>query len=321
MIPIFYTWQIIPAAFFLDLVFGDPRFLPHPIRWMGRAITLLEMPFRRMPLNAVVSGGLFSIFLIAGTWGLTFILLAAAEFIHPALGSCIEVVFIYYAVSARSLESSAMDVYRPLMQNRLSDAKEKVSLIVGRDVDKLSQEGVMRATVETVAENLVDGVISPLFFAAIGGAPLAMAYKMINTLDSMTGYKNERYHEFGKVAARIDDMANFIPARLCIPVISFASQILAGRGSIAFKTAVKEGKNHTSPNAGYPEAAFAGAFGIRLGGPNYYKGDLVSKPYIGNNLRKVRIKDIKKACDLMILSSILWVAILCVIMVLFSMAL
>jgi len=274
-----------------------------------------------MPLNAVVSGGLFSIFLIAGTWGLTFILLAAAEFIHPALGSCIEVVFIYYAVSARSLESSAMDVYRPLMQNRLSDAKEKVSLIVGRDVDKLSQEGVMRATVETVAENLVDGVISPLFFAAIGGAPLAMAYKMINTLDSMTGYKNERYHEFGKVAARIDDMANFIPARLCIPVISFASQILAGRGSIAFKTAVKEGKNHTSPNAGYPEAAFAGAFGIRLGGPNYYKGDLVSKPYIGNNLRKVRIKDIKKACDLMILSSILWVAILCVIMVLFSMAL
>jgi len=178
---------------------------------------------------------------------------------------------------------------------------------------KLTAKGVARAAVETVAENLVDGVISPLFFAALGGAPLAMAYKMVNTLDSMIGYKNEKYKNFGKTAARVDDVANFIPARISILVISWAAQTLSNKGSRAFETAVKEGANHTSPNAGYPEAAFAGALGVKLNGPNYYHGQLVSKPYIGVRFGEVNLIDIKKSCDLMILASGLWLGILCAI--------
>ena len=219
-------------------------------------------------------------------------------------------MLIYYCISARSLEKSAIEVYDSLIQNRIQDAKAKVALIVGRDVAKLNENGIARATVETVAENLVDGVISPLFFAAIGGAPLAMAYKMVNTLDSMIGYKSQTYQHFGKAAARIDDVANFIPARLAIPIISIAAQILAGRGSQASKTAITEGANHSSPNAGYPEAAFAGALAVRLGGPNYYQGQLVSKPYIGIRFGGIKKKYIRKACDLMLLSVLIWMFVL-----------
>lgn len=315
---LFTSWTILFAALLLDLVLGDPQSFPHPIKWMGRAITTIEPFFRNLPLKLSVSGTLFSVFLILGTWASTFLLITAAHIIHPHLKVVIEILIVYYAISAKSLEKAAMDVLRLLEQNRLPDAKEKVSLIVGRDTEKLTRGGVARAVVETVAENLVDGVISPLFFAAIGGAPLAMAYKMVNTLDSMVGYKNEKYKKFGKAAARIDDVANFIPARISIPVISLAAQILFNKGSRVFKTAMEEGTNHTSPNAGYSEAAFAGALGVKLNGPNYYSGQLVSKPYIGVRFGEVNLTDIKKSCDLMILSSGLWLGTLCAIMVLFK---
>ena len=251
-----------------------------------------------------------SILLILLTWSLTLILVLSAQIIHPVLKTFIEIILIYYCISIRSLRDSAMEVYRLLNHVELGAAKKKLSFIVGRDVEKLSEQGVAMAAVETVAENLVDGVISPLFFAAIGGAPLAMAYKMVNTLDSMIGYKNEKYEQFGKAAARIDDFANFIPARLSVPIITLAVQILSGKGRRAFKTAIKEGSNHTSPNAGYPEAAFAGGLGIKLGGPNYYGEQLVSKPYIGEKLETVEMGHIKKACDIMMLSSFLYVFIL-----------
>ena len=165
-----------------------------------------------------------------------------------------------------------------------------------------------------MAENLVDGVIAPLFFAAIGGAPLALAYKMTNTLDSMVGYKNEKYLLFGKVSARMDDIANYIPARLAVPVIALASGILTGKGSRAYQTAKTEGRHHTSPNAGYSEAAFAGAFGIKLGGPNYYHGKLVEKPYIGAEFGNVSPIHIKKSCDLMMLSAFLMLVFLWIAM-------
>jgi len=207
-----------------------------------------------------------------------------------------------------------MAVFRALSQTRLDDAKAKVSLIVGRDVENLNPDGISRATVETVGENLVDGVISPLFYAAMGGAPLAMAYKMINTLDSMIGYKNDKYLDFGKVAARIDDIANFIPARISILVISVAAKILTGHGARALQTALTEGANHTSPNAGYSEAAFAGALEVRLGGPNYYHGRLVSKPYLGIPFKQINRNHIKKACDLMMLSALIWMVVLVVIL-------
>jgi len=304
---------IFPAAFLLDIILGDPLFLPHPIRWMGKAIELLEPAFRKNSKNLSVSGTFFALFLISSAWAITFIIVVIVGKLHPVLGIVIEIVLIYWCISVRSLKQSAMEVGRSLMDNRIDEAKAKVSLIVGRDVEKLTERGIVKATIETVAENLVDGVISPLFFAVIGGAPLAIAYKMVNTLDSMVGYKNEKYIHFGKAAARIDDISNYIPARLSVPIISLAAQILSRKGLNAFKTATLEGKNHSSPNAGFPEASFAGAMGVKLGGPNYYHGRLVHKPYIGKLFGEADIKHIKKACDLMMLSSVIWLAILCVI--------
>ena len=187
----------------------------------------------------------------------------------------------------------------------LDGAKQKLSFIVGRDVDPLDSQGVIRGTVETVAENLVDGVVSPLFYAAIGGAPLAVTYKMINTLDSMIGYRNERYQEFGKCAARLDDAANFIPARLSLLIISLGSLITRGRFRKTLTIAMRDARKHLSPNAGFPEAAFAGALGMKLGGPNYYGGTLVEKPYIGTSSGDADLEHIRQACNHMVISSIL----------------
>jgi len=307
---LFTAGYILPVAFILDLVLGDPIILPHPIRWLGRIITAGEPFFRNLRVKLSISGALFAISLIAGTWTLTFVLMKTAQYFHPLVKAGIEILIIYYCISVRSLESSAMAVFRALTQTRLDDAKAKVALIVGRDVENLDEDGISRATVETVGENLVDGVISPLFYAAIGGAPLAMAYKMINTLDSMIGYKNDKYLDFGKVAARIDDIANFIPARISILVISVAAEILTGQGARTFQTALTEGANHTSPNAGYSEAAFAGALGVRLVGPNYYHGRLVSKPFLGMPFNQINPNHIKRACDLMMLSALIWMCVL-----------
>jgi adenosylcobinamide-phosphate synthase len=178
-------------------------------------------------------------------------------------------------------------------------------MIVGREVDQLDNTGVTRAAVETVAENLVDGVVAPLFFAVIGGAPLAMAYKMVNTLDSMIGYKNDRYLYFGRFAARMDDVANFIPARLSVPFIALAAQFLFGRGRAALNVVRRDGRAHASPNAGYPEAAFAGALGMWMGGPNVYHGKRVEKPVIGKGLGSAGSNHIRQACQLMLATSLL----------------
>jgi len=301
---------VLPLAFILDFIFGDPQFAHHPIRYMGKAIELLEPRFRKSGLSRVVSGALFAVFLIFSAWGCVFLLVAAAHAVHPMLKSALEIMLIYFCISARALEEAAMGVYRSLNRNDLPEAKERLALIVGRDVRGLSESGVARAALETVAENLSDGLVAPLFFAAIGGAPLAMAYKMVNTLDSMIGYKNERYEDFGKAAARMDDIANFIPARLSVPVIALAAHLLSARGWDALKTAAKEGAKHSSPNAGYPEAAFAGTLRVRLGGPNHYHGQLLPKPHIGEAFGEVRTEDIRKACDLMLLSSCLWLGAL-----------
>jgi adenosylcobinamide-phosphate synthase len=310
MMEILPSLYSLPAAFLLDIFLGDPRRLPHPIRWMGKIIEHLEPYFRKLPMPPVGAGLFFALSLVAGTWAGTVLILSITQALYPILKTCVEIILIYYCLSARSLKDAAMEVSRCLQQKNIETARKKVGLIVGRDVDKYEEAGIARAAVETVAENLMDGVISPLFFAAIGGAPLAMAYKMVNTLDSMVGYKNEKYVNFGKASARVDDILNYIPARLSIPLIALASQILAGKGTLAFKTAVREGSNHSSPNAGLPEAAFAGALAVKLNGPNYYNGKLVDKPYIGIRFGEARIEHIKKACDIMMLSSLVWLGIL-----------
>jgi adenosylcobinamide-phosphate synthase len=304
------TWYILPAGFILDLIAGYPCRLPHPVRWMGTAIDAFEPRFRKISLNLVFSGTLYAAFLIISTWLLTYSAIGALGWIHPLLGSGLEIVLIFFCLSARSLEAAAMEIYNCLMQNKVTQARQKVALVVGRNVDKYPAAGIARATVETVAENLVDGVIAPLFYAAIGGAPLAMAYKMTNTLDSMVGYKNETYFQFGKASARMDDLLNYIPARLSVLIISLASQIMSDMGKRSLKTAILEGAHHSSPNAGYAEAAFAGALGVKLNGPNYYHGKLVDKPFIGVRFGETLPGHIKKACDLMLLSSVLWLILM-----------
>jgi len=302
-------WYILPAAFALDIMLGDPHYLPHPVRWMGQAIEKFEPPFRSIHPNLTISGALYAAVLILGTWLLVFLVQAAAHRIHPLLKTLLDIVLIYYCISIRSLEDAAMEVSQCLEQKNIQTTRDKVAMIVGRDIANYKEDGLARATVETVAENLVDGVIAPLFFAAIGGAPLALAYKMTNTLDSMVGYKNKTYEQFGKASARIDDLLNYIPARLSVPVIALAAQILSGFGERSLMTAVSEGANHSSPNAGYPEAAFAGALALKLNGPNYYNGMLVDKPYIGVRFGQSSPGHIKKACDLMMLASFLWLLV------------
>jgi adenosylcobinamide-phosphate synthase len=302
----FSPWYILPAAFALDIMLGDPRYLPHPVRRMGKAIERLEPHFRRFHFNLVFSGALYAVVLILGTWLLAFLVLAAAHRVHPFLNTLLEIILIYYCISTRSLYDAAMEVENCLSQKKVQAARKKVTMIVGRDIDNYKEDGLARATVETVAENLVDGVTAPLFFAAIGGAPLVLAYKMTNTLDSMVGYKNDTYQHFGRASARIDDVLNYLPARLTVPVVALAAQILARRGKWSLMTAVCEGAHHASPNAGYPEAAFAGALALKLNGPNYYNGKLVDKPYIGVRFGESSPGHIKKACDIMMLSSFLW---------------
>jgi adenosylcobinamide-phosphate synthase len=300
------------GAFILDLILGDPRWLFHPVRWMGMAISHMEPIFRRQQLSLVISGAMVASLLILGTWGGVSVLVYSADSVHPVCRQILETLLIYYCISPSSLRKEALAVHDALYSGGLAQARKKVSFIVGRDTEHLSEQGVIRAAVETVAENLVDGVISPLFYAAIGGAPLAMAYRMVNTLDSMVGYRNEKYLKFGKASARIDDIANYIPARISVPIIAFAAQILSGSGKRAFLTAVREGSDHASPNSGYSEAAFAGALSVKLNGPSIYHGRVVNKPFIGKAFGDVTRNDIRKACDLMFFSSFLWAFLLAV---------
>jgi adenosylcobinamide-phosphate synthase len=298
-------WMALPAAFALDALLGDPRWLPHPIRWMGRAIQWAEPMYRRWVKDELVAGLCFALSLILGSWALAFLTVTLAYHLHTLVGFTVETIMLFYCFSARSLAQAAMEIHSSLAVGAVDQARAQVAMIVGRDVDSYQANDIARATVETVAENVVDGVLSPLFFAALGGAPLALAYKMVNTLDSMVGYKNPRYLLFGRAAARIDDAANFLPARLSVALIGVASRMVAGAFSRrALITGWREGANHASPNAGYPEAAFAGALGVRLNGPNYYHGVLVEKPYIGVGLGTVTLEHIRQACRLMTWTSL-----------------
>ena len=296
---------VVATAFILDLALGDPPHWPHPVRWMGRAVERLEARLRASRLSARNAGSLLVLILVPGTWGLAAILAALAGWLHPLLDTLVQAAMLWTCLSARSLYAAAMGVEAPLRHGDMAAARKAVSMIVGRETERLDESAVARAAVETVAENLVDGIVAPLFFALLGGAPLAMAYKMVNTLDSMVGYRSPRYIEFGRASARLDDAANFIPARLSLPLIVAAARLGFGRGAQAWRIGRRDARRHASPNSGFPEAAFAGALGVRLGGPNRYHGQVVEKPFIGEELREVAITDIRRACRLMVFTTLL----------------
>lgn len=296
-------------AYSLDLLIGDPIWFPHPVRAIGRRITVLEKYLRQTTIPLRLAGAILTITIVGLTYGLVWLICYMAGIFHPYLEKAITILLIFMSLSVRSLAQAAKKVYSPLKADNINQARRQLGQIVSRETATLDRNSVIRGTVETVAENTVDGVISPLFYALIGGAPLVWAYKAINTLDSMVGYKDKRYLKFGWFSARMDDMANFIPARLSGLIIPLAA-FLIGKDSIqSIKTVFADGRKAESPNAGFPEAAFAGALNIQLGGTNIYGGRVSNRPLIGEPLRLREPGNIKEAVQLMYatsLATVLW---------------
>ncbi|AJE02432.1 adenosylcobinamide-phosphate synthase CbiB [Geobacter pickeringii] len=273
------------VAVALDLLLGDPRWLPHPVVQIGRLIAALEGLLRRLVPNERLGGVLLLVLTVGATFGTAWGLVRGAALLHPAAGIAVSALLGWTCLAARSLHGESGLVARALATGDLPEARRFLSYIVGRDTAELSEPEIWRGTVETVAENTSDGVIAPLFFLMVGGAPLALAYKAVNTLDSMVGYKNERYRYFGWASARCDDLANLIPSRIAGLLICLVAPLAGCSGCRALRTMVRDGRNHSSPNSGIPEAAVAGALGVRLGGTNAYFGTPVEKPTIGEPLR------------------------------------
>ena len=292
-------------AWILDAVFGDPEKMPHPVRIIGSLIQLTEKWTRKAFTNKKMAGALTGLLVTGISFFVTFIIINFAASINLMIGAAVSIIIIFTCLSTRSLSNEAQEIMSSLNSGDVEAARLKLAGIVGRDVDGLDQEQIIRATVETVSENTVDGIISPLFYVFIGGAPLAMAFKAVNTLDSMIGYKNKKYIEFGWFSARLDDVANFIPARLSLVLIAFACLFLyPSRVLNVIRTGISDGRNSTSPNSGYPEACFAAAIGIQLGGESSYNGVVLKKPLIGENNCENEPEDISKAIRLMWFSSV-----------------
>ena len=283
-------------AFFLDLAIGDPRWLPHPVRIIGKGIEAMERLLRdRFNDEHEKAAGVLLV--CAVVLPATFIAFVAGRLLLSFSGRPLSVIgtlaFIYLAsttLALRGLISSARHVIGAVREKSLSVARQRLAMIVGRDTDNLGEEAILRATIETLAENLSDGFVAPLLYLVVGGLPLAVAYKAVNTLDSMVGYKNPRYIRFGWAAARLDDAANYIPARITGLLLAAAAFFCSCAGGAfhaarrSFAVMRRDGKNHTSPNSGIPESAMAGALGVRLGGPSVYGGVVVKKPFIGDGV-------------------------------------
>ena len=286
-------------SFVLDLLFGDPEKLRHPVVVMGQIISRLEKGLRAVfpqtPKGELAAGFVLALLLPVGTLALTILALWAVGLIHPMLRFALGVFWGWQALALKGLNTESKRVYTALTTGTIEEARTAVSRIVGRDTDRLDEAGVTRAAVETVAENFSDGVLAPLFYLLIGGAPLALCYKAINTMDSMVGYKNERYLCFGRCAAKLDDAANWIPARLSALLLILSSALLGENAKDAWRVWRRDRRNHASPNSAQTEAAMAGALGIQLAGPAWYFGEKYDKPTIGDAKRSVEPNDILRA--------------------------
>ena len=306
------VWAVL-GGFVLDALFGDPAWLPHPVVYMGKAISKLEKFLRprlpKTPQGELLGGAIVAFCLPVGTFLLTGLVCWGAARLHPLLGLAVQMFWCGQALAARGLVQESTNVYKELKKPDLPGARKAVSRIVGRDTAELTAEGVTKAAVETVAENASDGVIAPLLYMLIGGAPLALTYKAINTMDSMLGYKNEKYLYFGRVPAKLDDAANYLPSRLAALLWVAAAAFTHNDAKGAWKIWRRDRRRHASPNSAQTESACAGALGVQLAGPAYYFGQYYPKLTIGDALRPIEPEDILRANRMMYAESILALAI------------
>ena len=300
------VWAVL-GGFVLDALFGDPAWLPHPVVYMGKAISKLEKFLRprlpKTPQGELLGGAIVAFCLPVGTFLLTGLVCWGAARLHPLLGLAVQMFWCGQALAARGLVQESTNVYKELKKPDLPGARKAVSRIVGRDTAELTAEGVTKAAVETVAENASDGVIAPLLYMLIGGAPLALTYKAINTMDSMLGYKNEKYLYFGRIPAKLDDAANYLPSRLAALLWVAAAAFTRNDAKGAWKIWRRDRHNHASPNSAQTESACAGALGVQLAGPAYYFGEYYAKPTIGDALRPIEPEDILRANQMMYVAS------------------
>lgn len=310
------------AGFVLDLILGDPYSLPHPIRLIGNMISFWTKKLLKEELNdkAKFRRGILMVFLIIiPTIVSVFAILSIGYRVHPVLGCVFESIMTYQMLATKCLKVESMKVYDKLENSTLDEARYAVSMIVGRDTKILDEKGVARAAVETVAENTSDGIIAPMLYMAIGGPVLGFFYKSVNTMDSMIGYKNDKYMYFGRCAAKLDDVVNFIPARMSALLMILSCAFLGKAYSLknAYRIFIRDRYNHASPNSAQTESVCAGALGLRLAGPTSYFGKMHDKPFIGDDSREIENQDIIKANRLLyataILCEVMCVAVLFII--------
>ncbi|WP_188378835.1 adenosylcobinamide-phosphate synthase CbiB [Halobacillus andaensis] len=292
-------------AFMLDLWLGDPRWLPHPVRMIGQLIAFFEKKWNHGNFRRVKGAAML---LIVGiiVFFLSWTIVWGGYQIHMAAGIAAEALLIWTTIAQKGLKEAAMDVYRPLVEKDFTKARQNLAMIVGRDTGQLNESEIARGAVETVAENTSDGITAPLFFALIGGAPLAMLYRAVNTCDSMVGYRHERYVQFGWGSARIDDVLNWIPARLTAWLLLLVEKSSA----VTFRLLREQARRHPSPNSGWGEAAFALLLGVQLGGKNYYFGEASYRPTIGFMRQELHAQHILESTKIMLRAIIYFLIVL-----------
>lgn len=293
-------------GFLLDLIVGDPQNPIHPIRIIGSLCKTVEKFFRSILKRYLKVAGLLTwILVVFIVFIFNYLLLKVTYRINPSVTMILGSVMIYFCISTKALKIEGLKVVKYVIKDDIEGARKQLSYIVGRDTKNLDKESILKAVVETVAENMSDGVMAPLFYAGIGGAPLAFLYKAVNTMDSMFGYKNDKYIEFGYFPAKLDDVFNYIPARLSGYFIVVVSFILGLDYKNSFKIYKRDKNNHSSPNSAHPEAAVAGALNVQLGGPSYYFGKLVEKQTIGDDREKIDINKVNNTNNILYCSAVL----------------
>lgn len=309
----------ISLAFFIDTLIGDPPHWPHPVKWMGSTISFLE---KKLNHNGARKGkGVLMVLILLSVVSLLSVSLVWLSYhVHPYVGIAVEGFLIATTISRRSLKEAALEVYEPLKEGDMEQARLKLSYIVGRDTDRLDEGEIVRGTVETVAENTSDGVTAPLFWALVGGAPFALIYRAINTCDSMVGYKNDKYLEFGRASARLDDLVNWIPSRLTGFLMLLSNTPKDSNRKDAWQILFRDAKRHPSPNSGWTEAAVAALLGIQLGGINYYKGLISKRAKMGESLVPLEEKHILETNHILTKTTLVFITILWMGGILFELA-